>query len=528
MSLSRRSLLLASAATLAGCQQAAPELQGGWVGATPARGHRLRQPLPPAGDGPVRRTEFLIVGGGIAGLACARELQRRGKDFALLELEDQAGGNARGHIMAGLPCPLGAHYLPVPGPQAPEVQQLLIDFGLARLESGRVVYDERHQCHSPQERLFFEGQWMEGLLPPPDGLSGPKQYRRFAAAVAAAQREIGFAMPTHRAGWTPAHQRLDSQTFQRWLNEQGLDDAHLRWYLDYSCRDDYGAGIAEVSAWAGLHYFASRHGFHVHADAEFEREPVLTWPEGNGWLSERLAAGLGEQLLPGRTVLRVEPGKHELQVLAWNEQADSPERWSAAQLIFATPLPVARRLLGDEAPAALVHATAGMHQSPWLVANLLLDGPLLERPGVPLAWDNVAYGSRDALGYVHAGHQGLSPVAGPRVISSYWALPGTDRRQLLQDDWRPWAHRVMAELGRLHPDLEDRLQRIDLARWGHAMSVPVPGRRGSAALAALHQGQGRMAFIHSDISAYSVFEEAYTLGHAWGQRAESHARQIVR
>ena len=36
--------------------------------------------------------------GGVAGLACARALQQRGIDYALLELEDQAGGNARSHV----------------------------------------------------------------------------------------------------------------------------------------------------------------------------------------------------------------------------------------------------------------------------------------------------------------------------------------------------------------------------------------------------------------------------------------------
>ena len=49
---------------------------------------------------------------------------------------------------------------------------------------------------------------------------------------------------------------------ERRLAAQGIDAPALRWYIDYCCRDDYGAGAAQVSAWAGLHYFASRHGFH--------------------------------------------------------------------------------------------------------------------------------------------------------------------------------------------------------------------------------------------------------------------------
>ena len=182
----RRRTLLALPA-LAACTPDAPALQGGWVGTHPERGHRLRAALP-AADGPVRRADVLVIGAGIAGLAAARALTQRGvSDIALLDLEDQAGGNSRGHRMAQAPCPLGAHYLPVPGAEAREVMALLHELGLASHRLGRTEWDERHLCHSPQERLFIDGAWHEGLLPPAEpGSATLAQYRRFAAHVAAA------------------------------------------------------------------------------------------------------------------------------------------------------------------------------------------------------------------------------------------------------------------------------------------------------------------------------------------------------
>jgi monoamine oxidase len=520
--LKRRELLLAGVSTLlAGCDNAADEaLQGGWVGASDARGHRLRAPLPAAGDGPLHRAQVLIVGGGVSGLACARALRKAGiDDVALLELEDQMGGNSRGHRISGMACPLGAHYLPLPGPQAREVSELLFDLGLARSELGRTVFDERHLCHSPQERLFYQGQWHEGLLPPALDEATREQYRRFARLVDEAQRSLGFAMPTHRAAWGPGLARLDAQTFAAWLDAQGLSSPPLRWYLDYCCRDDYGAGAAEVSAWAGLHYFASRHGFHPPGDETAEREAVLTWPQGNAWLTERMTAELGTQVIHGgRTVLRVEPGRHQVEVLAWNEAAQAPERWSAQQVVLATPLFIARRLLAQP-PAALQAAAAQLQYAPWLVTNLNLRAPLLDRLGVGPAWDNVTYGAQ-ALGYVDAMHQSLRPDSGATVLSAYWALPRAQRGVLLQDPWRAWASRVIAELAQTHPDLPRQLLRADLARWGHAMSIPLPGLRGSTALAALQRPQGRLHFAHSDLAGYSVFEEAYT-------RGVTAARQLV-
>jgi monoamine oxidase len=488
---------------------------GGWVGATPERGHRLRTPrsgAQPAPD-PQRRADVLVLGAGIAGLAAARALVNGGvADVQLLELEDQPGGNSRGHRLAGLGCPLGAHYLPLPGPQAREVDDWLHEIGLLRQHLGRRVADERHLCHSPQERLFIDGAWHEGLLPPAEaGSATQAQYRRFATEVARAQRELGFALPTARAPWTPGHAALDAQPFARWLDERGLDDARLRWFLDYACRDDYGAPAAVVSAWAGLHYFASRHGFSAPGDEGAERDAVFTWPEGNAWLVQRLAQPLAGRIHSGRTVLRVDEGRHGVSLQCHDEARGRLEAWNARAVVLALPLFIAQRLL-TAPPAALAEAVARQAHAPWLVANLQLDSPLQDRPeGAPLSWDNVRYGST-LLGYVNAGHQALNPVPGPGVLTAYWALPVAERARLLQPDPQPWMRAVLAELSLLHPDINRKLQRIDLARWGHAMSIPRPGLRASAALQALVRQPGRVRFAHADLAGYSVFEEAFTLG----------------
>lgn len=514
----RRSLLAAPLLPLIGC---APEpLAGGWVGAAHARGHRLRERK--SGEPPVpavhRRAAVVVVGAGIAGLACARALARAGiDDVHLLELEDAPGGNSRGHRLGGMPCPLGAHYLPLPGDDAVEVIALLEELGLRRTVHGRAVYDERHLCHSPQERLFVDGHWREGLLPPVDALPASQrastraQYQRLAQEVG---RASGFGIPTARSAWTDTQAALDAQTFAHWLDTRGFDAPALRWYLDYCCRDDYGAGLAQVSAWAGLHYFASRHGFHAPGEEAGDAEAVLTWPEGNAWLATRLVAPLAGRIHGGRVVLRVSESRHEAAVDAWDAKAKRVERWTARHVVLATPLFIAARLL-DAPPPALMAAVAPMQHAPWLVANLHLGEPLADRPGAAPAWDNVRYGS-PSLGYVDAMHQSLRPHPGPTVLTAYWALGGDDARQLaaqrralLDEPWQAWAERVLGDLSVAHPDLRAKTRRIDLMRYGHAMSIPRPGVRGSAALRALAEsGAGRVHFAHADLSGYSVFEEA--------------------
>ncbi|CAM5786225.1 FAD-dependent oxidoreductase [Rhizobacter fulvus] len=528
----RRRTLLAGAALapLAACTRDAPAAYGGgWIGASAQRGHRVRDrdALLRAAPAVQRRVGAIVVGAGVSGLAAARALARAGiDDVHVFDLEDAAGGNSRGHAIAGMRCPLGAHYLPVPGEHAVEVIDLLEALGVRRTEQGRAVYDERMLCHSPQERLHIEGFWHDGLLPPIEALPPAQradtlaQYRRFGAAVDPAGAAGAFAMPTARSPWSAQLGALDAVTFAAWLDAQGLNAPALRWYLDYCCRDDYGAGAAQVSAWAGLHYFASRHGFHAPGDAAEERDGVLTWPEGNAWLARQLAQPLRDRLHTGCVALRATEARDAVAVDLWNVAAQRGERWQAAHVVMAVPLFVAQRLLA--APPAALAAAAAVPHAPWLVSNLHLGEPLDERPGAPLSWDNVVYEPARAeptLGYVDAMHQSTRSLPGPTVLTAYWALGGDSpaqlaaaRARLLEQPWSTWAGAVVADLARVHADLPGKLKQIDLMRYGHAMSVPVPGVRSSAALRALAVPQRRVHFAHTDLSGYSVFEEAMYQG----------------
>jgi predicted NAD/FAD-dependent oxidoreductase len=541
---SRRRALLGAAAAWpwAGCSRVdAPRYTGGWVGAAHERGHRVRA-APGSTDAPpahaARRCDVVVVGAGIAGLAAARALQRaRIDDVQVFELEDGAGGNSRGHALGGIACPLGAHYLPLPGEHAIEVAQWLDEIGLRRSEHGRTVYDERHLCHSPQERLWIAGQWVDGLLPPADALPAAEReptlraYRRFHAAVQVAGRDRAFCLPSERAKPSASTAALDRLSFAAWLDAQDLRAPALRWYLDYCCRDDYGAGAAFVSAWAGLHYFASRHGFLAPGAGFDESDAVLTWPEGNAWLAARLAAPLGDRLHTGHVALRIREQRHHASVEFWNAATGGVQTWNARHVVLALPLFVAARLL-DPLPAALADAAARLVYAPWLVANLQLAQALDDIGGAAPAWDNVRMGSA-TLGYVDAMHQSTRPHPGPTVLTAYWALGGdsphelhAQRARLLGEPWTAWADAVLRDLAVAHPEIGTRVERIDLMRYGHAMAIPAPGVHLSGALQALRRTRSRVHFAHSDLSGYSVFEEAFFHGERAGRAAAAALRAV--
>jgi hypothetical protein len=418
---------------------------------------------------------------------------------------------------------MAAHYLPVPGDDAAEVRDFLAETGAVRHEAGRWVYEERFLCHSPQERLFFNGQWQEGLLPVQGVVEATlAQYRRFSQLVARESKRARYRLPL-RGAVPAAHRALDARTFGAWLDQEGIDDPRLRWYLDYCCRDDYGAGIGTVSAWAGIHYFASRHGFSAPGDKDAEREPLLTWPEGNAWLARKLADPLGNRMRTGRVVLRIATLKGGVEVDALDVASKRIERWQASQCIVALPLFVAARVM-NAPPRALAEAALHLRYAPWAVANIHIEAPLADRPGAAPSWDNVIYGAR-GLGYVDAGHQKLNPLPEPTVLTWYRPLgdePG-GRAQLLSRPWASWRDEVLDEISAVHPDLRAKTLAVEVARFGHAMAIPVPGMRTNAALAALQKPQAglwrRVHFAHADLSGYSIFEEAFTHGWRAGRAA---------
>ena len=508
----RRHFIASSALPLLGCETHT-DISGGFTGVNTERGHLLRErsfwPAPSV----TRKTQVLIAGGGVAGLAAARALHLKGiDDFALLELEDSVGGNSRAGLVNGIPFPLAAHYLPLPSDAAPEVQDLLEELGLRRRVAGRWQYDERHLCHSPQERLFFNGAWQDGLLPQQDvGATTLGQYQKMAQLVERLRQQARWTIPSAGRPLQSVQLELATQTFASYLDQQGLNDPHLRWYLDYCCRDDYGADSRGVSAWAGIHYFASRHGFSAPGAQTQEREAVLTWPEGNAWLTRRMAAPLQERLHCDRVVLRIERVKHGVEVDAFNALTQSLERWQAQRVVVALPIMVAARVLQDP-PSFMREATAQIRYAPWLVANIHIHSALHDRPGPAPSWDNVLYGA-PGLGYVDARHQDLHSVPGATVLTYYRALGDVPdgRRLLLNRHWSGWRDDILAELSVAHPDLARKTSRIDITRLGHAMAIPVPLQTGQQRMQvpSIH----RLSFAHSDWAGYSVFEEAFTLGH---------------
>ncbi len=493
---------------------------GELVGPAVDRGHRLREGGFPAPT-ETRRTRVAIVGGGVSGLAAGWKLGKAGlADFLVLELEDEPGGNSRAGRSATTAYPWGAHYLPLPGPEARAVRELLAELGVLQGDPAAVrpVYDERYLCATPQERLFRDGLWHEGLLPRRGiGAEEREQQRRFQERMEALKGARGrdgrraFAVPMELSSRDPQWLALDQRSFRQWLADEDFTAPSVHWLANYACRDDYGADYGQTSAWAGLHYFACRHGEAANASGD----TVLTAPEGNAWLAAGMARAMGERLLPGSAAWRLAETGRGLAVDCWQPARGRCLRVEAEQVVWAAPAFVLAKAWPAIPPELRTAAGAGDY-APWLVANLHLAGLPEERHGAPLAWDNVFHDS-PGLGYVVATHQLIRRRPAGTVFTYYRALhevsPAEGRRLLLETPRSAWAEGILAELERVHPDIRRLCTRLDVFRNGHAMRRPLPGSLwGPHRRALAGFSHPRLKLAHADLSGFSLFEEAQYRG----------------
>lgn len=476
----------------------------------------------------------VIVGSGAAALTAAWKLKREGmKDFVLLE-GPEANGNNSGGIDGELHFPTAAHYLALPSMESGHIRTMLNDLGILQENPQALapVYDEQVVVHAPEERLLRDKKWQEGLLPAVDDDS-----RRFMQMVLELSSTLGedgkplFAIPREFSSLVSPWRNLDQITFAQWLSDNAYKSSTLLWYLNYCCRDDYGMGIDKISAWAGLHYFACRTGHAQNVD----NGGVLTWPDGLASLSQQLRAYIGFSQLDtpaelsqksvrptimSGTLLNAREELNDVRLIVLTGDVKNPKTIviKAKKLICAIPLYMASRVVEDMELYGFDRFEHMPVYAPWMISNFIFNQFPQEQEGATLSWDNVVE-KGPGLGYVVSTHQ-LIRVAKPARTSftAYYALdhdrPEVIRNWMLGASEAELVERAASDLRLAYPsDLWQHLEKINITLRGHAMCSPTPGYLSNRGLQALQENNSRILFAHSDLSGYSVFEEAAWWGH---------------
>ena len=492
-----------------------------WLGPSMGTGHQIRDhQIAPFLNEASGKKRIIIAGGGIAGLSAGWWLKKQGfSDFIVLEMENKVGGNSSDGENKASKYPHGAHYVPVPNEESKFVREFFQETGIITgfAEDGKAIYNELYLCHDPQERLYKDGSFQEGLVPK-RGLQPAEREEidRFFATIKDLRHKKGsdnkpaFAIPMDLSSQDSQFRDLDKISMAQWLSKNNFHSRPLLWYVDYCCKDDYGAKADKVSAWAGLHYFSGRRG----VAANGEHNTVVTWPEGNGFLVEQLKNKLSDHIKTDETVTAINNPAGGLLVSTIG--GEKQQAYNCDYLIFACPRFLSGYLITDypqDRPGSPAKKKS-LTYAPWLVANITLSRIPSAR-GVLPAWDNVSYYS-DSLGYVNSTHQNITTRTSDTVITYYLPLaqaePKISRAKLLSHSPEKWSDLITADLEKMHPGITRNILDIELWPWGHGMIRPDVGFIWGADRAKMQENFGNIYFAHSDMSGISNFEEAQYQG----------------
>ena len=549
--LTRRDILkafLGLPIAMAACRNGSNEIEfdGEIVGASNDVGHILRErrdwEVP---DGEATKSKVAIVGGGIAGLGAARRLTKEGfDDFVLFELENRIGGTSGSGSVdlngssfskekqgGSFQYPWGAHYLPVPFKENTDLVELLEESDVVESKdiNGELVIKEEFLTRDPEERLFHQGRWYEGIyLHAGETDEDVKQLKRFEALIKYwtdwrdKDGKRAFSVPVATCSTDSEVLNLDSISFARWLELNELDSERLIWYCDYSCRDDYGLSLKQTSAWAGLFYFCAR----VPKGGQ-ESQPYVTFPEGNGRFVKQLAKASKRQIRRGTIVVEIVPGEKETALTCYDPRTKKFSMHISNEVIFAAPLFTAPFIIRGFRETPHFDGRFFVHNS-WFVANLFLK----ERPqnrfrkDFPLSWDNVFYHSK-SLGYVTSTHQkGID--YGPTILTYYYPMatnsPLEGMKRMLSLSWSELADICLSDIAQAHPNIRKITQRVDIMRWGHAMIGPGVGLVSNPERQKPLKHYRGIHFANSDMSGIAIFEEAFYHGNRAAREVVSRLR----
>jgi hypothetical protein len=150
-----------------------------------------------------------------------------------------------------------------------------------------------------------------------------------------------------------------------------------------------------------------------------------------------------------------------------------------------------------------------------MVANLKVN-VLEERSGAPLSWDNVLHDS-PSLGYVEATHELLQQTTLRKNITYYLPLtdssPAKERKKAQEKTIEAWTEQIVSDLQKIHPNIREATEELNVMIWGHAMAQPLPGIIHGDLRKNLSASIGnKIHFAHTDLAGISIFEEAFYQG----------------
>lgn len=296
----------------------------------------------------MEKPEVLIVGGGIAGLCCARHLHKSGVSSKILESSDEVGGRAGTEYFRGYRLDRGFQVLLTEYPEAKKVLEYE-KLQLKCFEPGALVrsWDKFHRFVDPWRR---PKHLLSTAISPLASFTDKLRLARLRSRVCRGTLEELAARP-------------ETTTLSR-LYAEGFSDRIIERFFKPFLGGVFLENELETSSRKFEFVFRM-----------FSQGDAAMPAEGMGAIAKQLAAGLPPGTIETNTrVVDVEPNQVRL--------ANGRER-KAANVVIACEAPVTARLLGKKPPAT-PHGVTCLYfsadsppiQEPILVINGEGHGPI--------------------------------------------------------------------------------------------------------------------------------------------------------
>lgn len=398
--------------------------------------------------------ETVIVGGGIAGLSSAYHLGQ--KDFLLLELSDRLGGTSAATSHQGIPISQGAHYeLEYPSYYGSEVLQMLESLNIIQYQGWRDSWSFVDQQHIIPEyrkqRCYENGKTRKEVIQ--DGAFK----KRFKALVGRYQGHM--PLPTRLIDHQ--YRKLDKLTFFEFVSkEMSVDDRFIK-QLDYHMLDDYGGTSRQVSALAGIHYFACRPYFEK--DVQF-----FSPPGGNDYFIQKIANQLpSERLKLNHLVYQISRSGRGFRVQTLDVTKQQRKVIHCDRVIYAGQKHALKYTFPEE--AELFQNS----YAPWMVINFVTE----QKEGEYGFWQNEYLGDRpEFIGFIDSSVQDQAALSNKRILTAYYCLAPEDHPYLatIPDHQETIIQEALESIENLLcQKLKPEAAYINVL--GHAMAIPQPG-----------------------------------------------------
>lgn len=419
-----------------------------------AVGHILRESKDyPAGES--LETDYLIVGGGIAGLSAAYELRK--EDFLLCELSDYLGGSSSANGHKDQYFSQGAHYdLAYPKYYGKDLLKTLFDLDVIDYNEEKeewVFVDKQFLIRPDKEsQSFYKGVFRADVLP--EG--------KLKVAFEALLRPFVGKMPMPTTSIAAEFHYLNGLTFKAFLEERlDLDEAFIE-AIDYAMLDDWGATSDLVSALAGIHYYTCR--------PYFDGSPELfSPPQGNAYFAQQFIRKTPqERLLTNRLVKKIEKTETGFIVEVIDVKQKVVLKINTKKIIYA----------GHKHALKYIYPTGHRlfqqnQYAPWLVVNIVLNKAVTK----PVYWQNEYLSGEQAfMGFVDSGAQ-YQPFTTRRTLTAYYCLNPAQRNELLAiEELAPSLveQSIVAMEEVLQQAIRNDIEKVYVKVMGHAMPIPSP------------------------------------------------------